>query len=105
MGLTPMSLLVLMIIVGGMGTVSGPIVGTFVVMVLTELLRGTGQWRMLILGVVLLVMLMLQPTGSGRALRPLGRGRANWMNADQQKAGRGSRLAEQRGRGACRPRR
>ena len=50
MGLTPLSLLVLMIIVGGMGTVSGPIVGTFVVMILTELLRGAGEWRMFILG-------------------------------------------------------
>ena len=101
MGLTPLSLLVLMIIIGGMGTVSGPIVGTFVVMVLTELLRGTGQWRMLILGVVLLVMLMLQPRGLVGLFGRWGEGVRTWVNADQQKdtGRRDADLAEQRGSG------
>ena len=83
MGLTPMSLLVLMIIVGGLGTVSGPIIGTAVVMILTELLRGAGEWRLLILGVVLLVILMLRPAGVIRVIAPLGQGIREWMNADQ----------------------
>lgn len=101
MGLTPLSLLVLMIIIGGMGTVSGPIVGTFVVMVLTELLRGTGQWRMLILGVVLLVMLMLQPRGLVGLFGRWGEGVRTWVNADQQKdtGRRDADLAEQSGSG------
>jgi branched-chain amino acid transport system permease protein len=85
MGLTPLSILVLMIIIGGMGTVSGPILGTFVVMVLTELLRGTGQWRMLILGIVLLAILMLQPRGLVGLLARFAEGVGTWMNADQQK--------------------
>jgi branched-chain amino acid transport system permease protein len=87
MGLTPLSLLVLMILVGGMATVSGPIVGTFVVMVLTELLRGTGQWRLLILGIVLLAILMLQPTGVVKLFARLYGGLQEWMNADQAPRG------------------
>jgi branched-chain amino acid transport system permease protein len=86
MGLTPLSLLVLMIIVGGMGTVSGPIVGTIVVMILTELLRGTDEWRMFILGVVLLLILVLQPTGIVRLFGPLSVRFRDWMNADQRNA-------------------
>jgi len=85
MGLTPLSLLVLMIIVGGMGTVSGPIVGTFVVMILTELLRGSDEWRMFILGIVLLLILVFQPTGIVKLVGPLGARFRDWMNADQRK--------------------
>jgi branched-chain amino acid transport system permease protein len=89
MGLTPMSLLVLMIVVGGLGTVSGPIVGTAVVMVLTEFLRGAGAWRMLFLGVVLLAVLMLRPTGLARLFDSLGQHLRTWMNADQAGSGNG----------------
>ena len=63
MGLTPMGILVLMIVIGGMGTVLGPIVGTFVVMVLTEVLRDTGEFRLVALGAVLLVILAFKPAG------------------------------------------
>jgi branched-chain amino acid transport system permease protein len=81
MGLTPLSLLVLMILVGGMGTVTGPIVGTVFVMLLTEVLRGTGEWRMLLLGIVLLAILVLQPTGIVQLFARLSRSLGQWMNA------------------------
>jgi branched-chain amino acid transport system permease protein len=84
MGLTPLSLLVLMILVGGMGTVSGPIVGTFVVMVLTEFLCDTGQWRLLVLGIVLLAILVLQPTGLVRLFGRLMEGLTRWMNEPER---------------------
>jgi branched-chain amino acid transport system permease protein len=84
MGLTPLSLLVLMIIVGGMGTVTGPIVGTFVVMVITEILRSTtGQWRLLILGVILAAVVVLQPTGMVHLSSRFVEGFRRWMRADQ----------------------
>ena len=84
MGLTPMSLLVLMIIVGGLGTLSGPIIGTAVVMILTELLRGAGEWRLFVLGIALLAIIMLRPAGVVRVVSPLVHGFRDWMNADQR---------------------
>jgi branched-chain amino acid transport system permease protein len=90
MGLTPLSLLVLMIVVGGMGTVSGPILGTIVVQVLTEFLRRFGEWQLLVLGVVLLVVLVLQPTGLTRLLGRLLSGIREWMNAPQAAKERGA---------------
>ena len=94
MGLTPLSLLVLMILVGGMGTVSGPIVGTFVVMILTEFLRGTGQWRLLILGVVLLAILVSQPTGLVKLVGRLSEGLRAWMNEPERAAAAAAAAAE-----------
>ncbi len=87
MGLTPLSLLVLMIVVGGMGTVSGPILGTIVVQILTELLRHAGEWQLLVLGVILLVVLVLQPTGLTRLFGRLMSGVGDWMNAPQAPKG------------------
>jgi branched-chain amino acid transport system permease protein len=77
------SMLILMIILGGLGTVSGPILGTFVVVVLTELVRGFGSLNDLILGVVLLAMLALQPGGLTPFVGRVFRGVGEWMNGSQ----------------------
>lgn len=63
MGLAPMGLLVTMVVVGGLGTVRGPIVGTFLVMIVSELLRDTVMWRLVVQGVILLVVLAFFPAG------------------------------------------
>jgi branched-chain amino acid transport system permease protein len=39
--LSEMGLVILMVIIGGMGTLSGPVIGAILVMVLSELLRGS----------------------------------------------------------------
>jgi branched-chain amino acid transport system permease protein len=84
MGLGPMGLLVTMVVVGGLGTVRGPIVGTFTVMILSELLRDVGMWRLVVLGALLLVVLAFQPTGlDGLLARGAGRLR-DWMNEEQR---------------------
>lgn len=75
------SLLVLMIVLGGLGTVSGPILGTFVVVVLNELVRGFGDLNLLILGAVLLAILALQPSGLSMLVGRLWRGLSQWMNS------------------------
>jgi branched-chain amino acid transport system permease protein len=77
------AMLVLMIVLGGLGTVTGPILGTFVVVVLTELVRGFGDLNMLILGVVLLIILALQPGGLTMLVGRLWSGVSQWMNAPQ----------------------
>ena len=83
MGLGPMGLLVIMVVVGGLGTVRGPIIGAFVVTMLSELLRDTVMWRLVVQGALLLIVLAFWPAGlDGLFERGFDRVRA-WMNAGQ----------------------
>ena len=52
-----------MVILGGMGNVLGGIVGAVVLTALPELFRGTAEYRMLIYGVVLLLLIRFRPQG------------------------------------------
>ena len=52
-----------MVIVGGMGTLTGPLAGSVVINVLAELLRPIGQWRMVAYGVLIIVMMWFRPQG------------------------------------------
>jgi hypothetical protein len=71
-----------MVVVGGLGTVRGPIIGTFLVMILSELLRDAGMWRLVVLGALLLAVLAFVPAGvDGLLTRGLGRMRS-WMNVE-----------------------
>lgn len=77
MGLTLSTNLVAMIVIGGIGTFSGPIVGTGALVFLLEVLRSTEQMRLIVLGVILLVMIVAMPDGLvggfSRGRRALGR--------------------------------
>ena len=58
------SVLVLsMIVLGGMGSIAGAILGAFVLIILPELLRGMSDYRMLIFGALLVVMMIFRPQG------------------------------------------
>jgi branched-chain amino acid transport system permease protein len=52
-----------LIILGGMGSIPGVIVGAFVLVGLPELLREFGEYRLLIYGAVLITMMLLRPEG------------------------------------------
>jgi branched-chain amino acid transport system permease protein len=52
-----------MVIIGGQGTLGGPIVGSIIVNFLTEVLRPIGQWRLVAFGIVIIVMLWFRPQG------------------------------------------
>gem|GEM_PF-147750 len=83
MGLGPMGLLVIMVVVGGLGTVRGPIVGAFAVTILSELLRDTVMWRLVVQGALLLLVLAFWPAGiDGLLERSFNKIRA-WMNVGQ----------------------
>jgi branched-chain amino acid transport system ATP-binding protein len=56
-------LFVLVVIVGGAGTVSGPLVGAAIVVLLPELLSGLAEYRLLFFGALMLVVLWLAPEG------------------------------------------
>ena len=52
-----------MVIIGGQGTLVGPIVGSFIVNFLTEWLRPVGVWRMVAYAVLIIVMMWFRPQG------------------------------------------
>jgi branched-chain amino acid transport system permease protein len=52
-----------LIILGGMGSIPGVIVGAFVLIGLPELLREFAEYRLLIYGAVLVGMMILRPEG------------------------------------------
>jgi branched-chain amino acid transport system permease protein len=51
------------VIVGGQGTIIGPIIGAFVVVYGKELLGGLGEGQMLVYGIILVALCVLQPRG------------------------------------------
>jgi len=52
-----------MVIVGGMGTMIGPVIGAIVLTFLPELLRGFGELRLMIYGLALMLVVMFMPGG------------------------------------------
>ena len=56
-----------MVIVGGMGTMVGPVVGAVVLTFLPELLRGFGELRLMIYGLALTLVVLFMPGGMVQA--------------------------------------
>ena len=52
-------LIVLMTLVGGLGTVFGPVVGAFVIIAMQQYLAGFGQWVTVIQGVIFVSCVLL----------------------------------------------
>ncbi|MFO6419500.1 ATP-binding cassette domain-containing protein [Hylemonella sp. W303a] len=64
-------LFVLVVMLGGAGSVAGPLVGAVIVGLLPELLSGLEEYRLLFFGVLLLVVLWAAPDGVAGMLRRL----------------------------------
>ena len=58
-----------MVIVGGMGTLSGPVFGAVLLTVLPEFLRGIGDLRLIVYGLALTLVVLFMPGGIAQALR------------------------------------
>ena len=52
-----------MVIVGGMGTMIGPVIGAVLLTFLPELLRGFGELRLMIYGLALMLVVLFMPGG------------------------------------------
>ena len=69
-------LFVLVVIIGGAGSVAGPLVGAAIVVLLPEALAGLAEYRLLFFGALLLAVLLAAPDGvTGAALRFFARRR------------------------------
>ena len=52
-----------MAIVGGMGTIGGPLVGAIIINIITEAFRFLSEYRMVIYAVLIIGMMWLRPQG------------------------------------------
>ena len=66
-----------MVVLGGLGSIRGAIVGALLLGTLPELLREFNQYRMLLFGLAMIVVMRLRPQGlfgpSSRGVKPLAR--------------------------------
>lgn len=54
---------IFIVVIGGIGTIEGPIIGTLVFFLIREYLSDFGEWSFIILGVIAVVMMLLAPQG------------------------------------------
>lgn len=52
-----------MVVLGGMGSISGSIISAFVLTLLPEVLRGFSEYRMLVYSLLLILMMLFRPSG------------------------------------------
>jgi branched-chain amino acid transport system permease protein len=83
MGLTPMSIDVTMLVIGGLGTVFGPLIGTAVLTVIQTWLIDYPGWQLTVLGVTLLVIVIFVPGGFVGAISRLARRVTAWVGEDE----------------------
>jgi branched-chain amino acid transport system permease protein len=56
-------LIVLMIVVGGIGNILGIVIGAAILILLPEVLREFAEWRILFLGLLMIVLIIVRPAG------------------------------------------
>ena len=62
-GIDLMILVIAMALVGGLGTFSGPLIGALLLTVMGEWLRDVGQYRLLVYGAMIVLIVMFLPKG------------------------------------------
>ncbi len=57
------ALILMAVVLGGMGSTPGVVIGAIIISMLPELLRGAENWRYLIFGILLIVVMIFRPQG------------------------------------------
>ena len=57
------ALILMAVVLGGMGSTPGVVIGALVISLLPELLRGAENWRYLVFGVLLIIVMIFRPQG------------------------------------------
>lgn len=70
LGPTMMTLIVAMVLLGGMGTIAGPVLGAFILTILTESLRIIGDYRLIVYGAIIVVAIIFLPKGIWGTIKP-----------------------------------
>lgn len=83
MGLGPMTLVVTMLVVGGLGTVTGPIIGTLILSFVQMQLQDFPEIRLAALGAVLLIVILLMPRGLVPFFSAVWARFQAWMDEDE----------------------
>ena len=84
MGLTPMSIYVTMIVVGGLGTVTGPIIGTVLLTIIQQALIDHPGTQLTVLGVILLAIVIFFPRGIAEEAAKIQRRVVAWMDEEDE---------------------
>lgn len=61
--------ILIFVVVGGLSSLAGPVIGAVVLTIIPELFRATGKYQMLIFGLILVASIMLMPDGIAGALQ------------------------------------
>ena len=99
MGLTPMSIYVTMLVIGGLGTVFGPLIGTALLVVVQTLLVSHPGVELTILGTFLLIVVVFVPGGIVGEITRWQRRLAAWA-AEGEGRGEGEQAAPPVGQAA-----
>lgn len=67
-------------IVGGFGTAVGPVIGGIIMQVLPEALRFLGNWRLVVYGVILLIVILRFPGGLYPYIESMVKGKSEGLN-------------------------
>jgi branched-chain amino acid transport system permease protein len=59
-----------MVVIGGMGTIEGPVIGALILVFLPEALRSVSDYRMLIFGALMVFMMIVMPRGFMGWIKP-----------------------------------
>jgi ABC-type branched-subunit amino acid transport system permease subunit/pimeloyl-ACP methyl ester carboxylesterase len=73
-GLGFLTLILSILLVGGAGTLWGPIVGAFVITLLSEAVADYGSWRSIAIGAIIILILVFYPGGLWAAVQELREG-------------------------------
>ncbi len=61
--------IIFIVVIGGVGSFEGPIIGTFVFFLIREYLQDWGVWHFIVLGCVSIGMILIEPRGIWGLLR------------------------------------
>jgi branched-chain amino acid transport system permease protein len=56
---------IFIVVIGGIGTIEGPIVGVLVFFILQSLLADYGTWYLMILGIIGIIIMLFAPRAFG----------------------------------------
>lgn len=82
--------ILVMVVLGGLGSITGSVIAAFVLTILPEALRGMAEYRMIVYALLLIGLMLVRPQGllGTKELRDiLGIDRVRWLKAEQPAAG------------------